>query len=151
MVILDLDFEFKLATSTFYLASVTTVLRGKDVATGSQWEKKPNWQNTGYSYCVTCYWYGEQVGREGPEVNRSPLVEMSPWVQFDSNAYNISGVPTIGTSPNGGFWSIKNINSKLMIHWFSRTLFSDDGWPRPRVFECVWSLYHLDTVIDERG
>ena len=40
MVILDLDFETKLATSAFYLASVTTVLRGKDVATGSQSEKK---------------------------------------------------------------------------------------------------------------
>ena len=42
MVILDLDFETKLATSAFDLASVTTVLRGKDVATGSQSEKKPN-------------------------------------------------------------------------------------------------------------
>ena len=40
MVILDLDFESQLATSAFYLASVTTVLRGKDVATGSQSEKK---------------------------------------------------------------------------------------------------------------
>ena len=40
MVILDLDFETELATSAFYLASVSTVLRGKDVATGSQSEKK---------------------------------------------------------------------------------------------------------------
>ena len=79
LVILDLDFEFQLATSVFYRAYLTTVLRGKDVANGILWEKKPNWQNTG------C-WSGEQVGPEGPEVNWSPLVEMSPWLQFDSNA-----------------------------------------------------------------
>ena len=40
LVILDLDFEFQLATSVFYRAYLTTVLRGKDVANGILWEKK---------------------------------------------------------------------------------------------------------------
>ena len=113
MVILDLDLEFQLATGAFYLASVTTVLRGKDVANGSQWEKK----NLIDKILVT----GLQNRSRGEPKPIGWNVPMGTvWFQC------ICGVPTIGTFPNTGIWSTKNINSKLLIHWFSIILFSDE-------------------------
>ena len=105
--------------------------------------KKPNWQNTGY-------WSQEQVGPEGPEVSWSPLVEMSPWVQFDSNAY-ISGVPTLGTSPKSGIWSIKKYQLKIVDSLiFQNSIFR---W-RMAQAECIWmcvKFVSFRSVIDERG
>ena len=65
---------------------------------------------------------------------------------------DISGVPTIGTSPKPGIWSIKNINSKLLIHSliFRNSIFR---W-RMAQSECIWmcvKFVSFRSVIDERG